>query len=84
MDLKRRITSHLSSIKNFSLCNPKSYLCVAAHFNIKGHYYLQHFSFYVLITDLNNARERLNYEAFFINLFEKLDVNLRNDIIPHL
>ena len=84
MDTKKRIASHLSSIKNFSLYNPQSYLCVAAHFNMKEHYYMQHFSFFILITDLENATEGLNYEAFFINLFKQLNVNLRNDIIPKL
>jgi hypothetical protein len=82
-NLKNRINSHLYSIKSFVPFNVNN-TCVSIHFNLKPHNFKHHFSFYVFRSDIDVLNERLNIEAFLINLFSKMNVNIINDFIPFL
>ena len=82
-NLKNRINSHLYSIKSFIPFNINN-TCVSIHFNLKPHNFLHHFSFYVFRSEIEDLNERLNVEAFLINLFLKLQIEVINDFIPYL
>lgn len=83
INLHRRITNHLRDISNFSPY--KIYTSVSTHFNLVGHDIFKHFSFFV-IKSLCIEKDKLlvNNENFFINLFNLLDINIYNEIIPDL
>ena len=83
-NLKDRIYNHLYSIKKFEPFNEKKFTVVCAHFNSKGHNWVNDIVFYVIKIGLNDRELRLKYETFFINLFRKLNINLMNDYIPDM
>ena len=58
---------------------------VSLHFNIKPHSLNHHFSFYILNEySVDNLEQRLNNEAFIINLFVKCGNTVMNEYIPPL
>jgi hypothetical protein len=76
--VKIRISGHVSKIKNFfpfSTFNTS----VSKHFNLRGHDYLQHFKFFILIKNCEDKNIRRNYENQFIKIFNNLHKILLND-----
>jgi len=79
-----RIKQHVKTIKLFTPFSPKnSDSCVAIHFNLHKHS-LDHFSFYIIKSDILTDEELFYTETFFIHLFLKLDCKVLNDMTPEL
>jgi hypothetical protein len=79
-----RIKQHIKTIKLFTPFSPKnSDSCVSIHFNLHKHT-LEHFSFYILKSDILSDDELFYTETFFINFFLKLECKVLNDSIPVL
>ena len=55
-------------------------------FNKKNHNLNEHFSFFVIKTNIEKLEERLNIESFFLNLCVSLGLRekLINDFIPQI
>ena len=45
-DIKQRMANHISKIKHFSPYEAANHNATSVHFNLKEHFYLQHFSFF--------------------------------------
>ena len=87
--LKDRIYNHIRDIKKFDLnfISPnQEFKCVSTHFNKKNHNLNEHFSFFVIKTNIEKLEERLNIESFFLNLCVSLGLRekLINDFIPQI
>jgi hypothetical protein len=82
-NIKKRLYQHLYNIKNFIPFH-KTCTCVSFHFNLKPHNYKYNFNFYILISNINNKKERNLMETFIIHLFIKLNAKVLNDYIPPL
>lgn len=78
-NIKRRVYHHIYDIKKFKKFEKNTDKCVAVHFNLKGHRFYRDISFYIIKKDIVPEQRRLMYEAFFILLFLKLNLNLIND-----
>ncbi len=77
------MTNHLRDITNFSPF--KTYTSVSTHFNLTGHEIIKHFSFFVVkFINIDKDKLLVNNENFYINLFNLLDINIYNEIIPDL
>ena len=63
-NIKKRMANHISKIKRFSPYEQTNHNATSVHFNMKTHFYLQHFSFYVIKTDMGDHQERLKFETF--------------------
>ena len=78
-NIKNRIYNHIYSIRTFKPYeNSKS---VGTHFNLKGHNYKTHFSFFIFKDNIEILEDRLYIEAIILYLFENLNVKLFNDYI---
>ena len=75
--VKERIAEHINSIKNFKPYY--SFKNVAYHFNLQGHNYLHHFTFFIFIKNCDDVFLRRMYEKQLIYIFKNLDLNLLND-----
>jgi len=83
INLHNRMTNHLRDITNFSPF--KTYTSVSTHFNLTGHEIIKHFSFFVVkFINIDKDKLLVNNENFYINLFNLLDINIYNEIIPDL
>ena len=74
---KIRIGSHLSDIRTFDpLLKQKN---ISFHFNLRGHNFLEDFSFFVFLKDCDDNDIRVNLETQLILIFKNLNMNLLND-----
>lgn len=78
-----RFYSHLYTIRKF-IAYKTNVNNVSAHFNLKFHNYIRDFEFYILKTNINSINERLEYEAFIINLIMHLNTKIINGFIPEI
>jgi hypothetical protein len=75
--VEKRMYEHIQDIKNFKpFYNSKN---VSFHFNLFGHNYLQHLSFYIFIKNCDDVFIHLMYEKQLIYIFENLEIKLLND-----
>ena len=75
--VEKRMYEHIQDIKNFKpFYKSKN---VSFHFNLFGHNYLQHLSFYIFIKNCDDVYIRLMYEKQLVYIFENLDMKLLND-----
>ena len=75
--VKSRMSAHISDIKSFiAFYNYKN---VSTHFNLKGHDYLQHFSFFIFTKNCDDVYIRLNIEKQLIYIFKNMSCKLMND-----
>jgi len=84
MCIKDRIYNHIYNIKNFTPYVSSDFKCVSIHFNLKHHNFRNHFSFFIIKTNMNELEARLNIESFLINLCVKMEVKIINDFIPEI
>jgi len=75
--VKKRISEHIKDIQKFRAYY--IYKNVSYHFNLIGHNYLQHLSFYIFKIDCNDLHTRRYYESMLIYIFLKNNNNLLND-----
>ena len=78
--LKKRIFSHISTIKNFIPFYKYTDKVIAYHFNLKLHNVKQHFEVCVFQGNLIDLKDRLSCEFNLIKLFRSLNIPLLNDI----
>ena len=52
---------------------------VSKHFNLKGHNYLQHLKFFIVIKNCDDKNIRRNYENQFIKIFFNMNRYLLNN-----
>jgi hypothetical protein len=73
-----RISEHVNDIKRFIpyYFSKK----VSFHFNLIGHNYLHHLSFFIFMKNCDDLYMRLMYESQLIMLFENLNMKLLNDV----
>lgn len=81
-NIKERLYNHIHSIKKFIPFN--NCTVVSNHFNLINHNFYNNFSFFIVKRDVDDLVTRLKLEAFIINLFKKLNINIINDHIPNL
>ena len=75
--VKQRISEHIRDIKNFkAYYNFKN---VSFHFNLLGHNYLHHFSFFIFIKNCMDKNIRLYFETLLIYIFKNYNMKLLND-----
>lgn len=75
--VKTRISAHIRDIKNFiAFYNYKN---VSTHFNLRGHNYLQHFSFFIFTKNCDDLYKRLNIEKQLIYIFKNMACKLMNN-----
>ena len=58
--------------------------CVAKHFHLKNHNFMNDLVCFIIVKDIEPLEKRLSYESFFINLLKRFDVKLLNEKIPKL
>ena len=76
--VSNRIREHINDIKRFT----PFYISknVSFHFNLFGHNYLHHLSFYVFMKNCNDLYIRRMYETQLLFLFENMNMKLLNDV----
>ena len=75
--IKDRLLEHLRDIKNFKPFY--NYKNVSFHFNLLGHNYLDHFSFFIIINNVDDKYTRIYFERFMIYIFNLNNIKLLND-----
>ena len=76
------MANHISKIKHFSPYEAVKHKATSVHLSLIEHFYLQHFSFHIIRTNLDEYKERLKFETFITNLLKEIGVNLMNVDIP--
>lgn len=84
VNIMKRIYNHLYDIKKFYPYCYKHNTSISIHFNLDGHNYLRDFRFFIIKKNLEDLNNRLQMEAFLINLFKRLDLKVINDHIPEI
>lgn len=82
-NLKKRLSTHLSSIRKFSLIK-ENIMEVAEHFNLIDHDYINDLKFWIIKKDLSQVNERLTLENIIIHLFLQREVPILNAIQPSI
>jgi len=78
---KRRFMEHINSILKFEPYSNSNNSTVGLHFNLNDHDYTKDLCFFIYKTNLETS-DRLKEEAFLIQLFIKMEINILNDVIP--
>jgi hypothetical protein len=81
--MKKRLSTHLSSIRKFSLVK-ENVMEVAEHFNLKDHDYTKDLKFWIIKKDLSQTYERLTLENIIIHLFMQREIPILNAIQPSI
>ena len=82
-NMKKRLSTHLSSIRKFSLVK-ENVMEVAEHFNLKDHDYTKDLKFWIIKKDLSQTYERLTLENIIIHLFMQREIPILNAIQPSI
>ena len=76
IDIGQRMKQHISD--SLSFVTFVKYTSVSIHFNLKNHNIFEHFSFFVINSNLLKEKLTSN-ENYYINLFKNLNMNLMNE-----
>ena len=75
--IKDRLSEHLRDIKNFKPYY--NYKNVSIHFNLIGHNYMNHLSFFIIINNIDDKDTRIYFEKLMIYIFNLNYVKLLNN-----